>query len=297
VARSTTRLVLSLLWRIPMGIVAAGFSYLVYSYLTLPDVRPLRTVNPETTAFMELRRSEAEAQGRTLRRSQQWVSYGRISQDLKRAVLVSEDSAFWQHEGVDMEQLQESIELDLKTGRFVRGGSTITQQLAKNLYLSPSRNPIRKLRELVIARRLESELKKARIFELYLNVIEWGDGVYGVEAASRQYFRESAAALGPSESALLAAAIINPRRYNPAHPNARLLRRQQLILRRMGAVQPPADTALADPPASVPDSGSAVTDAPAQPADTTGSEPSATPASSSESDVERDGEPDQIDSR
>src|SRR5581483_3580801 len=102
-----------------------------------------------------------------------WVRYGTISPYLKRAVLVAEDDGFWQHEGIDVEQLQESLETDWTRGRFARGGSTITQQLAKNLYLSPSKNPLRKLRELVIARRLEAELGKARIFELYLNVIEW----------------------------------------------------------------------------------------------------------------------------
>ena len=121
---------------------------------------------------------------------QRWTSYGRISPDLKRAVLVAEDDAFWQHEGVDLEQLQESIEADWARGRFARGGSTITQQLAKNLYLSPSKNPLRKLRELIIARRLEAELKKARILELYLNVIEWGDGVYGVESGRAHLFPE-----------------------------------------------------------------------------------------------------------
>jgi monofunctional biosynthetic peptidoglycan transglycosylase len=222
---------------------AAGFALLVYGYLTLPDVRPLKTVNPPTTAFMELRDAEARAKGKTPRRVQRWVAYGRISADLKRAVLVAEDDAFWQHEGVDFEQLQESIELDWARGRFSRGGSTITQQLAKNLYLSPSKNPLRKLREWVIARRLEAELKKARILELYLNVIEWGDGVYGVEGAARTHFGKPAAELGPSESALLAAAIANPRALNPARPSARLLRRQQMILRRMGAVTPPQETA------------------------------------------------------
>jgi monofunctional biosynthetic peptidoglycan transglycosylase len=165
------------------------------------------------------------------------VPYSHISADLKRAVLVAEDDAFWQHEGVDFEQVQESLEADWARGRFVRGGSTITQQLAKNLYLSPSRNPLRKLREFIIARRLEAELKKARIFELYLNVIEWGDGLYGVEAASRAYFGETAAVLGPRESALLAAAIVNPHVLNPGKPSARLLRRQQLILHRMGSDQ------------------------------------------------------------
>jgi monofunctional biosynthetic peptidoglycan transglycosylase len=226
-----------------LGTAAVGFAYLAYLYVTLPDVRPLRTVNPATTRFMELRAEEARAKGRPVRRIQQWVRYSRISPDLKRAVLVAEDDAFWQHEGVDFEQLQESLELDWARGRWTRGGSTITQQLAKNLYLSPSKNPLRKLRELVIARRLEAELKKTRILELYLNVIEWGDGVYGAEAAARTYFHTSAAALGPSESAALAAAIVNPRVMNPSKPTARLIRRQQLILQRMGAAHPPAETA------------------------------------------------------
>jgi monofunctional glycosyltransferase len=223
-----------------VAIPAIGFAILAYVYLTVPDVRPLKTTNPTSTAFMALRDSEARAGGRPPRRVQRWAAYRNISQDLKRAVLVAEDDAFWQHEGVDLEQLQESLEADWARGRFVRGGSTITQQLAKNLYLSPSKNPLRKLRELFIARRLEAELKKARILELYLNVIEWGDGVYGVDAAARTYFHISAAELGPTESALLAAAIVNPRLLNPARPTTRLVRRQQLILRRMGYVDPPA---------------------------------------------------------
>ena len=226
-----------------LAVPALAFALLAYAYLTLPDVRSLKTSNPTTTAFMELRDQEARAAGRTPRRLQRWTSYGRISPDLKRAVLVAEDDAFWQHEGVDLEQLQQSIEADWARGRFARGGSTITQQLAKNLYLSPSKNPVRKLRELIIARRLEAELKKARILELYLNVIEWGDGVYGIESAARTYYRKSASELGPAEAALLAAAIVNPRLLNPAHPTARLIRRQQLILRRMGTVIPPQESA------------------------------------------------------
>jgi monofunctional biosynthetic peptidoglycan transglycosylase len=222
-----------------VAVPAVGVAFLIYVWLTLPDVRALKTTNPSTTAFMELRAGEARAQGRTPRRLQRWVSYGHISPELKRAVLVAEDDAFWQHEGVDFEQMQESFEADWARGRFVRGGSTITQQLAKNLYLSPSKNPVRKLRELVIARRLEAELKKARILELYLNVIEWGDGIYGAEAAARTYFGTPAASLGPNDAALLAAAIVNPRVLNPGRPSARLVRRQQLILRRMGAVIPP----------------------------------------------------------
>jgi monofunctional biosynthetic peptidoglycan transglycosylase len=210
-------------------------------------VRRLATSNPTTTAFIELRAREALASGKKPKRIQRWVSYNRISAHLKRAVLVAEDDAFWQHEGVDYEQLQESLEVDWARGQLVRGASTITQQLAKNLYLSPSRNPMRKLRELIIARRLEAELTKVRILEIYLNVIEWGDGIYGVEAASQTYFGTSASSLGPGESALLAAAIINPRVLNPGRPSTRLAQRRQLILQRMGGVEPPIATPSQEP--------------------------------------------------
>lgn len=243
--RKTTRSTFSRAWRLSVrcgvGALAAGFSGLAYSYLTLPDVRPLVRNNPATTAFMELRADEAVAGGREPRRVHRWVSYARISPALKRAVLVAEDAAFWQHDGVDYDELQKSIELDWARGQLLRGASTITQQLAKNLYLSPSRNPVRKLRELIIARRLETELTKTRIFEIYLNVIEWGDGIYGIEAAARTYFGVSAAALDAQAAALLAAAIINPRTLSPAKPSPRLIRRQQLILRRMRVVAAPVE--------------------------------------------------------
>ena len=199
----------------------------------------MRAVNPPTTAFIELRAREARSAGRPERRVQQWIGYNRISQNLKRAVLVAEDSAFWQHDGVDVEQLKESMEVNWERGQFLRGGSTITQQLAKNLYLSPSKNPLRKLRELLIARRLEVELSKQRILELYLNVIEWGDGIYGAEAAARTYFGVPSSSLSADQAALLAAAIINPRELSPASPPGRLRRRQRMILRRMGMVTPP----------------------------------------------------------
>jgi len=232
--------------RIFLGIAAMaaiGFAFVAYAFLTLPDVRSLRTTNPSTTAFIELRAREADARGVPVKKVMHWESYAHLSRDLKRAVLVAEDDAFWQHEGVDFEQLQDSIEVDWRRGRLSRGASTITQQLAKNLYLSPSRNPLRKFREWIIARRLEAELPKARILELYLNVIEWGDGIYGAEAAARTYFHTSASDLSAEQAALLAAAIINPRVYSPAHPKARLIRRQQLILRRMGVVVEPESAA------------------------------------------------------
>jgi len=234
--------------------LAGAFGALTYVYVTLPDVRPLASANPPTTAFIELRAAEARAQGRMPRRDQRWVSYERISPHLKRAVLVAEDDAFWDHDGVDFEQLKESIETNLERGRFARGGSTITQQLAKNLYLSPSRNPIRKLSELIIARRLEATLTKRRILELYLNVVEWGNGIYGAEAAARAYFHKPAAAVGPSEAALLAGALVNARLLVPSRPSARLMRRQRIILARMGSVTPPAPTGA---PAAAPDDSTA----------------------------------------
>jgi monofunctional glycosyltransferase len=226
---------------VAFGALACGFGFLAYVYLTLPDVAPLQATNPKTTAFIELRAAEARSRHAAPRRVQEWVPYGRISSSLKRAVLVAEDDAFWQHDGIDVKQIRESLERDLAKGAFTRGGSTITQQLAKNLYLSPSKNPVRKLRELLIARRLEASLTKTRIFEIYLNVIEWGDGIYGAEAASRAYFRKPAAALSADEAALLAACIINPRVMNPAHATPFLGRRQRLILSRMGVVSPPPE--------------------------------------------------------
>jgi monofunctional biosynthetic peptidoglycan transglycosylase len=210
-----------------------------YVFLTLPDVRPLRAANPPTTAFIELRAREARARKQTPRRVQYWVPYARISPQLKQAVLVTEDSAFWQHDGIDFEQIRESLETNLRKWTFARGGSTITQQLAKNVYLSPSKNPLRKLREFFIARRLEAELSKRRILEIYLNVIEWGDGIYGAEAAARTYFRKPASDLDAEEAALLAGAIFNPRVLNPMRPSPGLVRRQRIILERMGAVVPP----------------------------------------------------------
>jgi monofunctional biosynthetic peptidoglycan transglycosylase len=242
--------------RILVAVPAILFAYAAYVYLTTPDVRPLRTTNPQSTAFIELRAREARARGETPRLVQRWVRYSRISPQLVRAVLVTEDSRFWQHSGLDYEQIKESMEVNLERGEFARGASTITQQLAKNLYLSPSKNPVRKLRELIIARRLENELSKRRILELYLNLIEWGEGIYGAEAAARTYFRKPASQLDAAESALLAAAIANPRIMNPGQPTARLRRRQQMVMRRMGAVEPPpatpAETADPSDPAAVP---------------------------------------------
>ena len=225
--------------RLVLAAFAMAFGCGAYIYLTLPDVRPLRTQNPSTTAFMELRASQARQRGQEPKRVQHWASYARMSYHLKDAVRVAEDGSFWTHDGVDYQQVKESIEANLERREFARGASTITQQLAKNLFLSPSKNPIRKMRELLIARRLEAELTKQRILELYLNVIEWGDGIYGAEAAARKYFGKRAGELNAEESAMLAAVIINPRVLNAGHPTAKLRRRQRMILARMGWVAPP----------------------------------------------------------
>jgi monofunctional glycosyltransferase len=223
------------LFRIGLGTVAVLLSTFAYCWITLPDVRPLKTQTPTSTAFMRMRQAEAIRAGKSPAYQQRFVRYSRISPNLIRAVLLAEDAGFWGHGGVDWDEIKASLQRNIDRGEFSRGASTITQQLAKNLYLSPSRNPYRKLTEWMIARRLEAELSKQRILELYLNLIEWGDGIWGVEAASLRYFGIPSSALSAEQSALLAGAIINPRVYSPARPNGRLLRRQQIILSRMGS--------------------------------------------------------------
>ena len=209
-----------------------------YVYLTLPDVRPLATTDPRTTAFIDLRKREAQESGRALTIRQRWVPHNQISNNPRRGAGGGRRGVFRARWCRPKSFARRSKRIG-KTDDSTRGASTITQQLAKNLYLSPSRNPIRKLKELMITRRLEAALTKRRILEIYLNVIEWGDGIFGAEAAARSYFAKSAAELSPDDAALLAGAIINPREHNPARPTLRLRRRQQIIARRMG-VKPEA---------------------------------------------------------
>jgi len=175
-------------------------------------VGALATRAPRETAMMRARVAEAASDGRRLSIDQRWVPYERISPLLRRAVLVAEDDAFFSHGGLDWAEIGAAARRNLEAGRIVRGGSTITQQLARNLFLGEQRTLSRKLEEAFIAVRLERALTKRRIFELYLNLIEWGDGIYGAEAASQRIFGMSAANLGPREAVLLAAVIINPRR-------------------------------------------------------------------------------------
>jgi monofunctional biosynthetic peptidoglycan transglycosylase len=179
---------------------------------------------------MEQRAEENHTKARPIRT---WVSYNSISPNLRNAVLIAEDGAFFQHSGYDISEIKESMKRNWRERRFARGASTITQQLAKNLYLSTSRNPLRKIREFFIAQELEQNLSKQRIFEIYLNVIEWGDGIYGAEPAARKYFGKSASELLPEEAAILAAMIPNPRRYTPARNLKYLEQRKAQLLERL----------------------------------------------------------------
>src|SRR5437763_8665945 len=204
-----------------------------YEWITFPDVEELATKPPTTTAFMEQRKAELRAAGKSDAIDYRWVPYARISPYLRRGVLVAEDDTFYEHGGVDVDALQEAIRKDWARKKMTHGGSTITQQLAKNLYLSPSRNPLRKVKEYFIARSLENHLSKKRILELYLNVVEMGERVYGADAAARHYFHKPASALTPSEAAILAGCLPNPRVMNPGSPNKRLRARERMILSRM----------------------------------------------------------------
>jgi monofunctional glycosyltransferase len=219
--------------RVLLAVAVVIAAYVLYVWATFPDVSRLATEAPKTTAFMDARRAELRSRGQDDHLAYTWVPYARISPFLRRAVLVAEDSDFYEHGGVDVQAMREALEKDWKRKRITHGGSTITQQLAKNLYLSPSRNPVRKVREYFLARALENHLSKKRILELYLNVVEMGERVYGAEAASRQYFGVSAAALSPEQASLLAGCLPNPRVMIPGQPNKRLRSREAMILSRM----------------------------------------------------------------
>lgn len=198
--------------------------------------------NPQVTAMMQQRASEAQSDDRPVIREQNWVPYERISSNLVRALLAGEDQKFFDHEGFDWEELQKALEKDWEEKKFERGGSTISQQLAKNLFLSTSKNPLRKLHEALITWEMEKVLSKRRILEIYLNIIEWGDGIYGAEAAARHYFNTSAASLSSEQAAFLSAMVPGPlNAYNPTKNRGRVERRKNLILRLMRHVVIPKD--------------------------------------------------------
>ncbi len=195
--------------------------------------------NPSTSAFMEDRLEILQARDPGAELKHRWVPYERISVHLKRAVVASEDAKFVEHEGFDWEALQKAYEKNQKKGKVVAGGSTISQQLAKNLFLSSKRTPWRKAQEAVITLMLEAVMSKRRILEIYLNVIEWGDGVFGAEAAARHYYRVGAEALGPAQAAKLAAMVPNPRFYDRHRSTPWLEHKTGIILQRMPASQLP----------------------------------------------------------
>lgn len=195
--------------------------------------------NPASSAFMQagLARLQEKSPDAALRH--QWVPYDKISIHLKRAIVAAEDAKFLDHEGFDIEGIQKAMEKNLKKGRLVAGGSTISQQLAKNLFLSSSRSFVRKGEEAIITLMIETTWSKRRILEVYLNVIEWGNGVYGAEAASRRYFKKRAANLTPGQAAALAAMVPNPRWYENNRASVKFARRVNTISKRMYQVQVP----------------------------------------------------------
>ncbi len=207
--------------------------FVLYWLATMPDVSVLAKTNPYSTALIDSRVAEARKQGRWLQPEQRWIPLSRISPHLKRAVIVAEDAMFYSHEGFDWNGIKNAAIGNLKKGKLHSGGSTITQQLAKNLYLSPKKNLLRKFREAMIARSLEHTLPKRRILEIYLNVVEWGHNVYGAEAAARHHFGKSASALTRKEAALLAAILPAPRKYDPLRVTPDLQKRQQHFLSYM----------------------------------------------------------------
>lgn len=205
--------------------------------ITLPfgELERLKTFNPTETAFMRSHEQQAKEDGKPFRKQQRWIPLTRISKEAVNAVIVAEDGMFWAHSGFDWFEFRESLERNLKEGRAARGASTITQQLVKNLFLSSSKNPLRKLKEWILTWRMEHVLSKSRILEVYLNVIEWGRGIYGIEAASQYYFQKSASQLTRGEGAKLAAIIPSPRKHRADSESRYVTRRSQLILGRMAA--------------------------------------------------------------
>lgn len=207
--------------------------YGVYFYLSLPDVSYLKNQNPKITALMQERIDKAAAKGKKLRVRQSWVSFKNIPRLLRQAVRISEDASFYQHEGVDFVEIKESFKKNWETGKISRGASTITQQLAKNLFLSTEKSYSRKIKEYFIAGRLEDNLSKNRIYHLYLNIIELGPGVFGVQAASRIYFRKNVSRLTLEEMIRIAAIIPRPLITRPTSNSRWLKWKSRWILGKM----------------------------------------------------------------
>ncbi|CUT05905.1 monofunctional biosynthetic peptidoglycan transglycosylase [Candidatus Kryptobacter tengchongensis] len=215
-------------------IVLLFLGYLIYEFIRIDrEIENLKYENPKMTALMKQRMEEARGEGKSYRINQIWIPISKVSPYLIEAVIVSEDASFFDHQGVDWYEVRESIKKNLQRGRIARGASTITMQVAKNLFLSTSRDPLRKLAEVIIAFRIEQKLSKRRILEIYLNIIELGDGIFGVESASRKYFGKSASELTMEEAARLASIIPSPLRYTPNSNKRFVSWRSKIILNRM----------------------------------------------------------------
>ncbi len=223
------------LWlRIGAAILAVALVGGLLFWLTLPDVAWLIKENPQETAMMKFRSEQARQNGRKARRHWKRVPLSRISPFLIQAVLIAEDDKFFEHEGFDWASMRQALEANIEKKRVRRGGSTITQQLAKNIFLNPGQNVWRKLREAAIAWKLERALSKKRILELYMNLIEWGDDIYGAEAAAKIYFQCPAVALSLSQAIRLASVLPNPHRFSAlGTANARMNRKRKIIAKRM----------------------------------------------------------------
>jgi monofunctional biosynthetic peptidoglycan transglycosylase len=202
-----------LLW-VAVGIPIFAGAITLIIYLGLPEVTKLKSQNPKTTALMLQRYREAK-KSEDFKIQQQWISFEKIPNLLKDTIRITEDAGFYQHKGVDLTELKEAIKKNWEKGKYVRGASTISQQLAKNLYLSTEKNIVRKIREFFIARRLETHLSKNRIYHLYLNLIEFGPGIFGVQAASKYYFNKDVRFLNLEEIVRLTAVISKPLKENP----------------------------------------------------------------------------------
>jgi monofunctional biosynthetic peptidoglycan transglycosylase len=219
--------------------LAAAAIFLVIQLSYLARVWWWRDHNPQSTAFMEASVERMRAKKGEVKIVWTWVPYDRISPSLKRAIVAAEDARFTEHEGFDWDAIEKAMEKNRKKGKVVVGASTISQQLAKNLFLSADRTPWRKGQEALITVMIEQVMDKKRILEIYLNVIEWGDGIFGAEAAARHYYRASAASLGPEAAARLAAMVPNPRFYDRNRNTAWLAKKTEIILGRMPAAELP----------------------------------------------------------
>jgi monofunctional biosynthetic peptidoglycan transglycosylase len=224
-----------MLKKIQFVVPALSLALAVFSafFLFHPGIDRLARENPGKTAFMKYREAEWNRNGRDVHIQQKWVPLRRISPYIVQAVIISEDGKFWHHSGFDFDAMQKAFEKNIRAGRWKYGGSTISQQLVKNLYLSPSKNPVRKIREAILTWRIERNLSKRRILELYLNIVEWGDGIFGIEAASRRYFGKPSSELTPMEAATLVAVLPNPTRYRADRPSRYIQKKANFIYRVM----------------------------------------------------------------